>query len=114
MRAGDLYRQKASECLAAAEQNLSTRLSMLEMAQKWSRLADNVDTTEWPADHPDWQPIRTVPFDREIEISVCCWAEYDVFAYPVRRKPFGWVIDGIPGSFEIRPTHWRESTAPPA
>jgi hypothetical protein len=33
----------------------------------------------------------------------------DVFAYPVRLMPGGWLIDGIKGRVDIDPTHWRES-----
>jgi len=62
---------------------------------------------ECPAAAP-WQPIATVPPEREIEVAVLDRGGYHSFAFSVRRTDAGWACVGINGIVPIDPTHWRE------
>ena len=55
----------------------------------------------------DWKPIRSAPFDCEIEVSVLDREGYHAFIFPVRRTAGGWTHPDIKGPIPIDPTHWR-------
>lgn len=55
-----------------------------------------------------WQPIRTAPFDRDLELAVIEGNEAHALMVRSRRTSHGW-INAITGKrIEIDPTHWRE------
>jgi len=72
-----------------------------------SELDVSRDTPDFPALGP-WQPIATVPPNREIEVAILDRAGYHVFAFCVRRTEAGWAIDDIGGIVPIDPTLWGE------
>ena len=58
-----------------------------------------------------WQPIATVPFDRDLELAVISNAtDMHALVFPCRRVLRGWVKAGTNAPVNVYPTHWREWT----
>ena len=53
-----------------------------------------------------WQPIATVPFDRDLELAVIDADESHALVFPCRRTTDGWVKSATEQN--VHPTHWRE------
>jgi hypothetical protein len=56
---------------------------------------------------PDWQPIWTAPFDRDLQLSVLEKGEFYALAFPCRRTDDGWVHAETGKLVLVQPTHWR-------
>jgi hypothetical protein len=54
-----------------------------------------------------WQPIRTAPFDQDLELAVIEGSETHALAVRSRRTLHGW-INAVSGkAIDVDPTHWR-------
>jgi hypothetical protein len=53
-----------------------------------------------------WQPISTVPRDKDIEVCVI-EGEPHVFVSACRLTEAGWIEARTKRLLDIRPTHWR-------
>ena len=53
------------------------------------------------------QPIKTAPFDRELELAVTGPNGVHALAFPCRRVLGGWMKSETRARIEVRPTHWR-------
>jgi hypothetical protein len=118
--------RRAGESRRRAEiaPNLSTAETYYQLEQGWLRLAEScqlsqrvsaflqsVSISKYVVARPaalEWQDISTVPFGCEVEVSTIDDDTYRVFVFPVRRLMTTWVADGVPGSLDIAPTHWRQ------
>jgi hypothetical protein len=58
----------------------------------------------------EWLPIRTAPFDRELELAVI-EPEVHALVFPCRRIVGGWIKAATKARVEVHPTHWRQWTA---
>jgi len=56
----------------------------------------------------DWQPIRTAPFDRDLELAVIDDGEPHVLVFRCRRVLAGWMKAETNERIFVDPTHWRE------
>ena len=54
-----------------------------------------------------WQPIRTAPFDTEIELAVIDRDGPHGLVFPCRRALRGWIKAETGESIAVRPTHWK-------
>lgn len=54
-----------------------------------------------------WQPIRTAPFDTEIELAVIDREGPHGLVFPCRRALRGWIKAETGESIAVRPTHWK-------
>lgn len=57
-----------------------------------------------------WQPIKTAPFDRDLELAVIDSEGPHALVFPCRRILKGWASSGSTKPIEVHPTHWREWT----
>jgi hypothetical protein len=56
-----------------------------------------------------WEPIDTVPLDRDVEIAVADSVGVKVVACPCRLTERGWVAANSKRRlYWVRPTHWRD------
>jgi hypothetical protein len=55
----------------------------------------------------NWQPISTVPLDKEIEVCIIDREPHVLFGV-CRLTAFGWVHANTQRLLNIRPTHWRK------
>lgn len=56
----------------------------------------------------EWQPIKTAPFDRELELAVIDAEGTHPLVFPCRRILGGWLKVATGERVYIQPTHWRE------
>jgi hypothetical protein len=56
----------------------------------------------------EWKPIKTAPFDRDLELAVFDAGGHNMIEFPCRRVLRGWIKVGTNEPLNIRPTHWRE------
>jgi hypothetical protein len=56
----------------------------------------------------EWQPIRTAPFDRDLELAVVDAEGVHALVFPCRRVLHGWVKAKTYSPVNVHPTHWRE------
>ena len=54
-----------------------------------------------------WQPIRTAPFDCQIELAVIDRDGPHALVFPCRRALRGWLKAETAERISVRPTHWR-------
>jgi hypothetical protein len=54
-----------------------------------------------------WQPIRTAPFDNEIELAVIDHEGLHALVFPCRRTLKGWIKVKTGENVAVHPTHWR-------
>jgi hypothetical protein len=57
---------------------------------------------------PQWQPISSAPYDRDLELAVIDAEGPHALVFPCRRILAGWIKSETRGRVEVRPTHWRE------
>ena len=57
---------------------------------------------------PQWQPIASAPFDRDLELAVLDAGETHALVFPCRRVLKGWMKAKTSEAIPVRPTHWRE------
>jgi hypothetical protein len=55
-----------------------------------------------------WQPIRTAPFDQDLELAVIDGEGTHALVFPCRRALTGWFKSVNRERIEVSPTHWRE------
>jgi hypothetical protein len=55
----------------------------------------------------DWHPISTVPFDRDLQLSVIEKGEVYALVFPCRRTLAGWADAKTGKLVSVDPTHWR-------
>ena len=55
-----------------------------------------------------WQPVTTVPLDRDLELAVLDADGEHTLAFPCRRTTSGWIDAITKRPLDFRPTHWRE------
>jgi hypothetical protein len=55
-----------------------------------------------------WQPISTVPFDRDLELAVLDKDEPHALVFACRQILGGWINAKSNERIDVRPTHWRE------
>ena len=55
----------------------------------------------------DWQLISTVPFDRDLQLSVIEKGEIHTLIFPCRRTQAGWIDSKTGRPVLVDPTHWR-------
>src|SRR5215472_14274281 len=59
-----------------------------------------------------WQPINTVPLNRDVEIAVSDSQGSCVVACPCRLTKRGWIAaESKKRLYWVRPTHWRDLSA---
>lgn len=56
----------------------------------------------------EWNPIASVPFNRDLELSVIERGEVHALTFSCRRTDGGWINAETKRQVEVRPTHWRE------
>jgi hypothetical protein len=56
----------------------------------------------------NWFPIATVPFDRDVQLSVIEGGHVFALVFPCRRTDSGWVDATTLKPVFVDPTHWRE------
>ena len=56
----------------------------------------------------DWLPIRSAPFDRDLELAVIEQSALYSLVFPCRRGLAGWIDSRTNRLCDVRPTHWRE------
>lgn len=57
----------------------------------------------------EWQPIKTAPFDLDLELATLSTAKgMQVLVFPCRRVEGGWVKVETGMPVKVWPTHWRE------
>ncbi len=54
-----------------------------------------------------WQPIKTAPFDLDLELAVIDGQEPHALVFPCRRILRGWIKTETKEKIEVMPTHWR-------
>jgi hypothetical protein len=54
-----------------------------------------------------WQPIRTAPFDRDLQLAVLDTEGAHALVFPCRRVLRGWVEAQTLRTVDVHPTHWR-------
>jgi hypothetical protein len=54
-----------------------------------------------------WQPIRTAPFDMDLELAVIEGQEVHALVFPCQRRVEGWVGSHDQILITVVPTHWR-------
>jgi hypothetical protein len=54
-----------------------------------------------------WQPIRTAPFDRDLQLAVLDTEGAHALVFPCRRVLTGWVEAQTRRTVDVHPTHWR-------
>jgi hypothetical protein len=54
-----------------------------------------------------WLPIRTAPFDAEIELAVIDHEGPHALVFPCRRALRGWLKAETGQAIAVHPTHWR-------
>ena len=59
-----------------------------------------------------WQPIRTAPFDQDLELAVIDSEGTHALVFPCRRALTGWFKSVSRERIEVSPTHWREWRPP--
>ncbi len=57
---------------------------------------------------PEWQPIATAPFGRDLELAVFDADGSHALVFPCRRAVGGWVTAKSAAMVIVHPTHWRE------
>ena len=55
-----------------------------------------------------WLPIRSAPFDRDLQLAVIDYDGVNALAFPCRRILGGWIKSATRKPVDVRPTHWRE------
>jgi hypothetical protein len=55
-----------------------------------------------------WQPVRSAPFDRDLELAVIDDDGTHALVFPCRRIAGGWVKAQTRARLDIDPTHWRD------
>jgi hypothetical protein len=56
----------------------------------------------------EWQPIKTAPFDHDLELAVIGGSGVHALVFPCRRVLHGWVDTHTKRTIEVDPTHWRK------
>jgi len=54
-----------------------------------------------------WQPVATVPVNRDVELAVIDRDGPHALVFPCRRAVSGWITAGANQPIDIQPTHWR-------
>lgn len=54
-----------------------------------------------------WQPIKTAPFDCDLELAVIDADGAHALVFPCRRALSGWIRSETRQPLDVRPTHWR-------
>jgi hypothetical protein len=60
------------------------------------------------ADRPDWKPVASAPFDRDLELAVLGYDGAHALVFPCRRILGGWIDAATKRPVQISPSHWRE------
>jgi hypothetical protein len=56
----------------------------------------------------EWEPIKSAPFDRDLEIAVLDDEGLHALVFPCRRVLKGWVTSETTRQVQVHPTHWRD------
>jgi hypothetical protein len=56
----------------------------------------------------DWKPIKTAPFDRDLELAVLGYDGAHALVFPCRRILCGWIDAATKRPVQVNPSHWRE------
>ena len=57
----------------------------------------------------EWNPINTVPLDRDVEIAIIDSKDVHVVACPCRLTHHGWIVaESKKRLYWVRPTRWRD------
>ena len=56
----------------------------------------------------DWNPIRSAPFDRDLELAVIDYDGEHALVFPCRRILGGWMDAVTKHRIDVDPSHWRE------
>jgi hypothetical protein len=59
----------------------------------------------------DWNPIKTAPFDCDLELAVLGYDGAHALVFPCRRILCGWIDAGTKRPVQVSPSHWREWNA---
>jgi hypothetical protein len=75
------------------------------------QLHDSVQTA--PSGHmrsirPEWKPIKSAPFDRDLELAVLAYDGAYALVFPCRRVLCGWIEAATKRPVQVSPSHWRE------
>jgi len=67
-----------------------------------------------PADAvpPEWRPIASAPFDRDLELAVIDYDGAHALVVPCRRFLFGWIDSETKDPIDVDPSHWRQWDQP--
>ncbi len=57
---------------------------------------------------PDWQPIPTAPYERDLRLAVIENGEIFALVFPCRRTLSGWADATTGAPVFVAPTHWAE------
>lgn len=55
-----------------------------------------------------WNPISSVPLDRDLEVAVINQDGTHRLVFPCRRARDVWINSATGARVDIRPTHWRD------
>jgi hypothetical protein len=80
---------------------------------------DSVHTGSHRHSHPDgsrpcaadWKPIKTAPFNRDLELAVLGYDGAHALVFPCRRILCGWIDAVRKRPVQVSPSHWREWNA---
>ncbi|AMN45013.1 hypothetical protein [Rhodoplanes sp. Z2-YC6860] len=61
---------------------------------------------------PDWHPIATAPFDRDLELAVVEHGDAHALVVRCRRLRHGWANAETGKPLDVNPTHWRDWREP--
>ena len=119
--------ERAAEAERCATAESGDRAFHLEMAKRWTHLArsyefaerverflDDLDGADVKEQHqsnqqPDWQPIATAPFDRDLRLAVIDQQGIaHALVFPCRRVLGGWLKAETKARIDVDPTHWQE------
>lgn len=119
--------ERAEEAERCAVVEPGDRAFHLEMAKRWTLLAwscefadslehffEDLDRTGVKRQHqtnqqPDWQPIATAPFDRDLRLAVIDRQGIaHALVFHCRRVLGGWFKAETKARIDADPTHWRE------
>jgi hypothetical protein len=56
----------------------------------------------------DWRPIKSAPFDRDLELAVLDYDGTHALVFPCRRILCGWIDAESKELVPVSPSHWRE------
>jgi hypothetical protein len=55
-----------------------------------------------------WQPVSSVPLERDIEVAVVEGGDIHALVVCCRRVPDGWINAATGRRIDVNPTHWRK------